>query len=254
MGSPNVVNMVGLPYGTSMTYTFVASPTTPLAIALDLVSIACATAGVRLSQLIPNGPEWAVLYSLAMYLASYFGDKLVSLSNPATSGLSASQTLQNLYGEIGDFIKNLYASIAGYLIGGGIDIFLAQLQKASLEEVSAASSYYAAAGDFVYDIMTLTASLIKGDLSDTYIVTEAAPMLSTIVDPNEILNVVLHTSQGDVGYADGVWENTGNLTGFVHSDVVNNTYGFSVPVSNQSYNANLAITSPNGESSYICGN
>jgi hypothetical protein len=219
-----------VPPGVSTLYTFAANPATSQALSMDLISAVFAAIHIG----IPSG---SVLENLLVGVASDLADSMTTdIVQKLVSGDSTlvAQVLPGILKEMENDL-NLYASIAG------------TLAETLADGANEAASLAASLGDFLFDMISLTATLVRGNLWDDYILTSATSLLSVVVDPNETVNAILSTPQGEVGYANGVWENTGNLTGFVHSDITNNTYGFAIPISVKDYNANLTISSPNGE-------
>jgi outer membrane protein assembly factor BamB len=219
-----------VPPGVSTLYTFTANPTTSQALSMDLISAVFALIHIVI-------PGNSVLENLLVGVASNLAESMTTdVVRKLVSGdpTQVAQVLPGILKEMENDL-NLAASIAG------------TLAETLADGANAAASLAASLGDFLNDVINLTAVLIKGNLWDDYILTSATLLLSVVVDPNETLNAILSTPQGEIGYANGVWENTGNLTGFVHSDITNNTYGFAIPISDEDYNANLTISSPNGE-------
>ena len=209
---------------------FTASAVTPRAFAQDCVYILFSIAGMA----VPSDPGTmnAIVDAVTYYFASNSASTIANL--PFMSSSDQSKFIQNSFGPVEQTIENLAASsISNVVIKSLADV-------ATQGEISAAQ--------FGYDALTLIGAFaIRAEVWDEYAIQQITPMLSVVVDPSETLNALLHMPQGDVGYSNGAWINTGNLSGFIHTDVMNNTYGFWIPVLNNSCNANLTVSSPNND-------
>jgi outer membrane protein assembly factor BamB len=219
---------VTLPQGTPTTVnglrmedlTFTASPTSPQAMAYDIVAIFFAALGLTVPlTLLETAANYFLQQSLYSLLDIY--------------SMSYSQLTQ-YFSDSFNFLKN-------YFLGAGLNVvYTALAYMSGLQLLTALASY-------VYDGVTLLSAIIKGDVSDTYAIQQVYPMTTFSCDPTVLVNALIRTAQGEVGYLNGTWENTGNLTGLFYTGIMNNTYGFAIPVIDYNCSMNLTVTSPNGE-------
>jgi hypothetical protein len=101
------------------------------------------------------------------------------------------------------------ASLAGTIANYSAD-FAMQLSDAAKQ----AGATAAALGDFLYDMISLSAVLVKGNISDTYAITKDSPQLATVTGQDQTLSAVLSIPQVNaVGYSNDAKINTGNSSG-----------------------------------------
>jgi hypothetical protein len=212
-------------------FAFTASPTTPLAVTMDLVSAVFAASG-----LLPGSVPPSVLTIIAKTVAHTFAKDIVGVID-AIGTSTFFQQLSNLLSNMLTAIVQEAESLA-ISFSGSVALDLTKFSNT-------AASKAAALGDFLLDMETLLDSAIKGNFVDTYSVGPIVPAFSVVSDPTQPLNTLLETSAGTVGYSNGTWENTQNLTGFIHTAIMNGSYGFWLPVSSNSLNATVAVSSAN---------
>lgn len=225
---------VTLPLGTPTTidwgymYNFSASPTSGRAVCADLVSCVFAALGLKVEG---EAIRETVFMAIVQHLDETMGAQLIGLPFMSTADqLSLIQTVIN------DVLTPDYLISVAAAVGG--DLGRSLMTKALQKEIAAAT--------VLSDLALFFGAIFRGDLWDQYYVSQATPMLYMCIDPPEIMNAVLNTPYGAVGYRDGVWVNEGSLSGFYHSEILNKTYGFGIPITASEYYADLTISSPSG--------
>jgi hypothetical protein len=209
---------------------FTASAITPLALAEDWVYILFALIHIPTST-VDTPTITLIVNAIRDYFAQYAAQTLVQLPFESTS--EQSQFIQNSFGEMVTLIPSLVTSTSSaYLVSLADDLTQGYIAEAQL----------------AYDALTLLGAIaFRAEVWDYYVFQQITPMLSVSVDPNAEVNAIISTTQGEAGYCDGTWGNTGNLTSVFYTGIMNNTYGFAVPVIDYNCSMNLTVTSPNGE-------
>lgn len=213
-------------------YNFSASPTSSRAISADLVSCIFAALGLKVEE-VAEPIKKIIFMAIVEHLDETMGSKLVGL--PFMSPSDQLALIQTVINDVltPDYLISVAAAVAG-------DLGRSLLTKALQTKLAAAT--------VLSDLALFFGAIYRGDLWDQYYVSEATPILYACIDPPETLNAVLNTPYGLVGYKDGVWVNEGNFSGFYHSEILNNTYGFGIPIATAEYCGDLAISSPSGNS------
>lgn len=211
---------------------FTVSPSTPLALALDLVAAVFAALG--LTDLIPS----ELTADIATYLAQMFLSDLLQIPSQVSSS-TFSQQFADLLSRMLDTLSNLLLDLEFSVLGSGLRDALA-LSSAKAAQLAAEAI---GLGTFLYDMVTLTAVLVKGSVSDSYKIAKITPMLSVEIDPNVTLDSLLTSAAGSFGYSGGHWVNSANASGFVHTGVSNGTYGYAIPFSTSAGRMNLTLKS-----------
>jgi len=221
---------------------FTASPLSTLAVTQDVVYAVLASSGVASSL---SGEDVTALHSLLDTVAEDLNGQYQSAilnaidtaeNDPLSFPAQFSQLMQTMLPTMEQDLLSLEATLSG------------SLANALLSMANKDAGILAALGPFVYDFVALIAVVIKGELTDTYTVADISPTFTYVFDPNLVVDALLKTPTGTVGYSDGQWQNPQNVTGFMHSNLANGTYGFWIPVKTTSYNASLTIRSENGSS------
>jgi len=230
---------VTLPLGTPTTIewgymlNFSASPTSARALAADLVSCVFAVLGLNIG---PQSVMRTVFEAVAIHLEETAGAQLLLL--PTMSIEDQWSLIHYVINDVltYDYLISLAASVGGDLARNLMTVALRKIALAWTEAI------------VLSDLGLFLGATYRGDLWDEYYVSQATPMLYACIDPPEIINAVLNTPYGAVGYRDGSWVNEGNFSGFYHSEILNNTYGFGIPVTASEYCADLTLSSASGNS------
>ena len=238
--------------GVTATYRGVSSPSELLGVPLTIAASS-------------NG--WAITSDLVELLVSGFGlaTELAALGQPegpllktivqdtvTALGQNFIQTILQFldsHAELESKIKAIMQTIVNEIKEVTLKVVVSVAAKELVKTMSDQGNFAKAAASFTSQVVTLFTALVAfNHFSDTYIITDLKPLLSVIVDPSTTLYAMLSSSQSKVGYQNGEWLNTGNNSGFSHTDILNgthsNVYGLNVPVDTDIYEANLLLASP----------